>query len=425
MPDYKKRKRSRFSSPKRVKKSRIATNKTSSDINMTPSYKKRNVKADSNMKVVKGRKIEKKQHFRSTALITAGLILAILVVNYLLPAGIIESISVATAVIGTGSHPIELSSTDTVNTVSKGSYYYVLSNTNLDAFTNSGKHLLRFTHGYEKPVLKTSASRALIFEQGGKEALIFSLKKLKTTVKTEKSIITAAVSDSGRYAIATHSDKYASMVTVYSKNGDVIYEWYSAKNMVNNVALSSNGKKIAVSTLDSSGGQYTAELNVLNFNSATPEHTEVFQNTFVYNIDSSFRNSFAVVTGNSTKFIKWHNYKAKEYKSEYTTAFFRAGKGRFVAVYNRESDKTDNKIVLFSATGKIVAEFNYNGIISDIAVSGSHIYCMSDTEIFLLDTEGKVLRKGNCGFGAVRFNVASTNSVLVITDNRIDKLNLE
>jgi hypothetical protein len=50
---------------------------------------------------------------------------------------------------------------------------------------------------------------------------------------------------------------------------------------------------------------------------------------------------------------------------------------------------------------------------------------MSDTEIFLLDKEGKVLKKGSCGFGAVRLNAASQNSVIVLTDNKIEKLNLE
>ena len=76
-------------------------------------------------------------------------------------------------------------------------------------------------------------------------------------------------------------------------------------------------------------------------------------------------------------------------------------------------------------TGKLKAEFSFKGIVSDIAVSGNHIYCMSDTEIFLLDKEGKVLKKGSCGFGAVRLNAASQNSVIVLTDNKIEKLNLE
>ncbi len=426
MPDYRKRKHSKlFSSPKRVQKSRIAKKSPSEDIKMSPSGRRVKSNASSNMKVLKGRKLENKQRFKTGAVITAIVICAVICLELILPAGIVESISIATSLIGTGNYPIELDGNETVNTISRGSYYFVLSNTHIDAVSTSGKRLFTHAHGYENPVLKVSAGGALVFEQGGTEALLFNTKKLKSTITTEKPILTGAVSDSGRYALVTLSDKYASAVSVYDKNNSIIYEWYSAKDMVNNVVLSSNGKKIAVSTFDSSGGQYNSNVSILNFESATAEHTESFENTLVYTLDSSFRSNLGIVTENGVKFVKWHSFKAKEYKNDYHTAFFRSSKNGYVVVFNRESDKTDNKIAVFSKSGKLKTEFQYKGIISDIGMMGNHIYCMSDTEIQLLDSAGKVLHTGSCGFGAVRFNIASTNSVIVLTDNKIEKLNLQ
>lgn len=426
MPDYRKRKHSKlFSSPKRVQKSRIAKKTPDENIKMSPSGRDKGSNSASNMKVVKGRRLENKRKLKIGAVITATVICAVIGLELILPAGIIQSISIATSLIGTGNYPIELDGNETVNTISRGSYYYVLSNTHIDAVSNSGKRLFTYAHGYENPVLKVSAGGALVFEQGGTEALLFNTKKLKSTIETEKPILTGAVSDSGRYALVTLSDKYASAVSVYDKNDSIIYEWYSAKDTVNNIVLSSNGKKIAVSTFDSSGGQYTSKVSVLNFKSATAEYTETFENTLVYTLDSFYRSSFGIVTENGIKFVGWHGFKAKEYKSDYNTAFFRAGKNGYIAVFNRESDKTDNKIAVFSKNGKLTAEFQYKGIISDIGMSGNHIYCMSDTEISLLDSEGKVLRTGSCGFGAVRLNIVSTNSVLILTDNKIEKLNLQ
>ena len=426
MPDYKKRKHNRlFSSPAKLKKSRIKTKSYSEDIKMTSSGKRKSASSSSNMKVVKGRKLENKRKIKAGAVITAGLLIAVLFLQFILPAGIIEGISTVSAIVGTGGYPIELNGTETVNCVSRGSYYYVLSNTGIDAFNNSGKHIYSFTHGYENPVLKVSACRAMIFEQGGTEALVFDLKGLKTTITTEKSIITGAVSDSGRYALVTLSDKYASAVSVYDKNDRTVYEWFSAEDTVNNVIISPNGKKIAVSVFNSTAGQFRSKLSILNFKSATAEYTESYDNALIYNLDSSFRNGFLIVTENGIKFVKWHKYKSSEYKNDYSTAIFRTGKNGYVAVYNRESDKTDNRIAVFSKSGKLIAEFPYKGIVSDIAVSGNHIYCMSDTEISLLDSAGKVLRKGSCGFGAVRLIAESTNSVIVLTDNKIDKINLE
>lgn len=426
MPDYKKRKHNKlFSAPAKVQKSRIKSKPQSEDIKMSPSKRSEDESNSSGMKVVKGRKLENKRRFKAFAVAVSAILIVVLLFQIILPAGIIEGISSAIALVGTGSYPIELGGTETVNTVSRGSYYYVLSNTDIVAFNNSGKSLFSFTHGYENPVLKVSATRAMVFEQGGNEALIFDLKGLKTTAKTEKSIITGAVSDSGRYALVTLSDKYASAVTVYDKKDNAVYEWYSAENTVNNVAVSPNGKKIAVSSFNANSGQFNSTLSVLNFKSADPEFSETFNNLLIYNIDSSFKSGFTVITENNIKFIKWHKYKQETYKNDYSTSVFRTGPNGCVAVFNRESDKTDNRIAVFSKSGKLTAEFNYKGIVSDIAVRGNHIYCMSDTEIFLLDKSGKVLRSASCGFGAVRLNVASTNSVIVLTDNKIEKLGLE
>lgn len=423
MPDYKKKRRSRLQSAPTPKK-RKSANDYSEDIEMTGSEPK---KTDSkkNMRVVKGKKLERQRKTR--VFIGAAAVLAVIVVilQLVLPAGIFETLGNSFALIGAGSYPMELESDDTLNAVSRGSYYYLLTDTEIMAFSNSGKEIYSYAHGFENPVLKTSNTRALVFNQGGNDALIFDLNSLKSTVSTEKKIITAGISDSGVYAIVTHSDNYASTVSVYSKRDTMLYEWYSSDGTVNNVAIAPSGKKIAVSVFDSDVGQYISKLNVLNFESATPEFTQSYSSTVIYNLDTFNKRGFSVLTANGYEFIRWSNYKTEKYQNDYTVSMFRSCSNGFVAVFNRESDKTDNRIAVFSSKGELKSEFDFKGIISDIQISKGHIYCMSDTEIYLLSGEGEILRSAECGFGAVRIAVTGTNSVAVITDNKIEKIKLE
>jgi len=349
----------------------------------------------------------------------------VMVLQLILPAGIIETVSNSLSLLGSGSYPIELESTETINAVSYGSYYYVLTNSYINAYNSSGKELFSHAHGFEKPIIKTSSSRAIVFNQGGNSALIFNQSGLKETITTEKEIITAAISDSGAYAFSTLSDKYTSAVTVYSKRNKVLYEWFSAENTINNVAIAPNGKKIAVSGFNSSIGKYKSIVSVLNYKSATPEYTENFEGSLIYNIDTSAQRGFTIVSANKILFVKWSNLKKQEYANDYNLSHYKAGKNGSVAVFNRESDKTDNKIEVYTKSGERKAEFSYKGIISDIQVFGNHIYCMSETDIYLLSDSGEVLRTASCGFGAVRMVVTGTNNVAVITDNEIEKIKLE
>lgn len=429
MPDYKKKKHKRiFSAPKpKNVKSKRTEHSEARDIPMTPSGKKRStVQHSTNMKVVKGKKRENSRRFKIFSGIAAVALVVVLLLELILPAGIIENTSNLLSVIGTGSYPLELDGTKTLNSVSHNSYYYILTNSHLCAVSSSGKELFSYPHGFEKPIIKTCDTRALVFNQGGTQCLIFTLNGLRETVDTEKPIITAAISDNGTYAIVSRSEKYTAAVSVYSKRGKMLYEWYSAQETVNNVGISPNGKKIAVSTFASGVGSYTSTLNVLNFNSATPEHTETFDNTIIYNIDTSYRNGFGVVTENTFKFIKWSKkYKATEYKNEYSTALFRACANGYVVVYNRENDKTDNKIAFISKTGALKAELGYKGIIGDIQYYSGHIYCMSDNDVQKLNLKGEILKTADCGFGAVRLSPLSADSAAIITDNKIEKIKFD
>lgn len=424
MPDYKKRKRNKIlSPPKTVKKSRVKKD-NDNDIKMTSGEKKQYRKTN-NIKVIEGRKLERKRKLKVYSVIVAVLLAVILILQCILPAGIIESVKIGTKLLGAGSYPVTLAGSQTLNTVSKSGYYYVLSNSHLTAFSNSGKTVFNFEHGFEKPVLKTSAGGALVYNQGSKEVLVFDINGLKHSFLAENNILAANISNLGSFAVATVSDKYASAVTVYNNNAKKIYEWYSAEDTVNAVALSKNGKKLAVSVFNSQNGEFVSKVNVLNFKSATPEYSEAFENTYVYNLHSDFSNGFAVITSNKIKFIKWRGFKFNEYKSDYTLSIFKSFKNGYVAVFNRQSDKTDNKIAVLSSNGKIKYEVTYSGIISDITVSGSHIYCMSDTEILVVNKDGNLASKTNFGFGGVGISVLSSNQAAVITDNKIEKIKLD
>ncbi len=425
MPDYKKQKRGR--APLKPKKSKAKKSQriVDNDIKMTPEKKSKPQKTQNDMKLLKGRKEEKKKRAKRWAYVILCFVLVIVLINSLLPAGIFQTVSNSLALIGTGNYPVNLESTDTLSVEAMGSYYYVLSDTYLSAYSNGGKKLYSYMHGFEKPILKCSKWGAMLFGQGENTALIFDLKKLRKTVETEKAIINGNISDSGSYAVITQSDNYASAVTVYSRLGKELYEWYSAEDTVNNVTVAANNKKLAVSSFKVVDGEYVSKVSVLNFESATPEYTEEYKGSLIYSLSSLGSGRFTVVTSNGIDFIKWKKFSKSQYKNDYNITLLREASHGIVAVFSRESDRTDNKIAVFSKSGKIKFEFDFKGIISDIRFFGGHIYCMSDTDVYLIDETGKKIREASCGFGGVRLVVTGSNAVAVVTDNKIERIKLE
>lgn len=428
MPQYRKRRRNRLFS--HHPRSRAATKHSfekDNDIKMTAYDDVKSVKApkNANMKVVKGKKAEKKRKFRLLTSVVIVVAVVLFVLEMIFPAGLVRTLKNTVAVIGSGNLPIELDSTNTLDVKPMGSYYYLLTNTHLYAYSNSGKELIVHVHGFENPILKASRFGALIFDQGESKVSILTISGEETVVDIKKAVFTAAISDSGSYTVVTESDSYASAVSVYNKKGKNIYEWYSAKDTVNNVAISSNGKKIAVSTFNTSGGEFTSNISVLNFKSANPEYSYKIEDSLVYDISSAATSYFTVASSNSIQFIKWNNFDRNEYSNDHNLMTLRTASHGTVAVWSRESNLNESIITVFKKNGEKDYEFKFNGIISDIRLFGGHIYCMSDTEIYLLSETGAVLRKASSGFGGVRAVVSGTNNVLVITDNKIEKIKLD
>ena len=424
MPDYKKRRRRRGIAPKvkpnaatkRAQKIEVEEEISTREPRKRPSFK---------FNILKGNKTQKRKKSLIGLALVILLILAVVFVNISYPATLSSSYNNIVALLGNGSYPIAVKGSQTLNFIPYKNYYYALTDTNVCVYSNSGKEMFSAFHGFTKPVLATSSGNAIVYDQGGKQLMVISPTKLKGTVNTENEIIAAAISDSGKFAVATYSDKYSAAVIVYNSRNRVIYEWYSAEDYINNITISRNGKKIAVTTLNSKSGIFNSKLNIINFKSATPECSKTYENCLIYGLDCGNDSTFSVIKENSIECLKWFNHNSPEIKNDYSITHFKDCGSKKIAVFTRENDSADNHIIIFSSRGKVKADIKYKGTVSDVALKGHSVYCINDTNVTAVDFDSNILKNCNYGFGGVRLSVISADTVLVASDTEISKVKLK
>ena len=437
MPDYKKKKVHKKLSSKRKnspynlnkRKSDInGSNKENYDIKMSPLDNSDDLASSSrdSIKVIKGKKLERRRRFRIFLSLIATVLLVYIILSFTLPVSVGENLGNFAATIGAGEYPAEIYGTETLDTASKKLYYYVLTDTNLSAFSSSGKDILSISHGYSKPILKTSETRALIFDQGGNSLKIYNLKKKITEYTPKKPIITADIARNGSYAVALYSDSYASTVNVFSKSGKLFFEWNSAKDTVNAVTLSPDARYLAVSVFGASGGNLVSKVSVFDTNnkSADPVFSYDISDGMVYSLTSG-KKGFTVATSDGVSFITWSDFSKTEKKSDRQLSCLRSSSQGIVAVFNLNSNKSDNIISVISPKGESISEFKFNGLISDIRFSNGHIYCISEAKAYLYDKTGKLLCTSDCGFDAFKIAVTGSTSIAAISDSQIQKIKFE
>lgn len=419
MPDYKRKK---FKNTSKRKKSR-----SNYDNTITMTNKKQNnvdIVPEDDIKVLRGKKYKRKQQTKILVCVVAFVCLFCIILSAILPGGLYENVINYSSVIGHGSYPTSISGGAVLNTVSNGTYYYVLTDTNITAYANSGKIVFDELHGFSNPIISVSSTRALVYDQGGKSIYIYNLSGKIYTLQTEKEIITASISQNGDFAVATNSDSYASVATVYNNNYKEIFTWNSAKEIITNVLVNPSGNRLAVSTLDVVSGQYSSKVSVLGFDSADPLHTLDLDSSLALAINNTGK-GISVVCNDKYKFLHWSKFTTSEFSVSGEINSFRNSKNGILLTVNRANDRSDNTVILISKKGEKLSEFKINTSITDIQYNNGRVYSVCDTAVNIYDKNGNILKKGVCDYGTQKFAVIGSNSIATVSDTEITEINIQ
>lgn len=377
------------------------------------------------LKIIKGNKEKIKAKSIATAVIVLVLIIGILSLIFCAPVNIIEASGNMIAKIGSGSgFPTSLTGGQTIDVRVVNSLTYVLSDTNVEVFNSNGKNVISIQHSMTNPALSISEGRALIYEIGGKKYQLFNLSGVISQENTKREIIAADVSRSGRIAIATKSDKYAAEVEVLAVDGSSVYTWYSSSAVISDVALSANGRRLAVATISVNGGEYFSTVNVLKYDSPTPIVSHNYDGA-VYSLDTVSNSRFTITLSNGIDFCYFKNKAPVKQTFSYETSLLRFEYGSYVAVCNnRVGNKNDNSIIIFDVKGKKISDVNINKNITDFRYYGRKLFCLTDSGVSSYDLNSTLLKSAECDFGPVRLGNVSANKVAVVWDNKINVLDL-
>lgn len=415
MPDYKKKNHKHSSKIKR-------SQRVSKEIKMrrkSDEFEEKPEQSKGKLRVVKGNKKRKQAISRGIFALVAVVGVSIALLNFLLPTGIGDFVTNSKYAFSAGEFPVELSGNDTLFSNKQGNLFYTLTDSNLEITSISGKKVLSSPHGFSKPVMRTSPTRAIVYEQGSTGLKLFDVDKPMLSKDFEDNIIAANLSRSGAYAVATTSKNFASKVTVFSKKSKMLFEWNSSVEIISDVALSPNGKQLAVAVFNGDNGKYVSKIYFFEYDSATPVHTVEYSGKLIYSLETQVNLGVFALFEGGMDFVSWNKFAKKEFATDYNLRMYRATSRLCVLANSRSSDKKDTKFAAFSSSGSKKFEFEWKESITDFSILGDKILILSDTSVYLVDKNGNILKKGNAGFGGVSVQAVSTEKAVVITDNSI------
>lgn len=254
-------------------------------------------------------------------------------------------------------------------------------------YSNDGKIMNEHQHTYANPILTVRGSKALIYDEGGRE---FSLESKYKTVysKTADDVIyLAELSKSDYAAVVTKSDKYLAMMKIYDQNGDTIFTYFSYDSRIIDVTFTDNSSGCIITVLTAEGGQLVSRMKRFDFNDTEPMWESDKVNTLA--LDVKFTDDGIIMVGDTlTAGFTRDGALISQYVydnpiTDYDTS------GNLYAVITENPDLRKTDIIVFrgaDCTAPVINSLNTEA--KKVYTSDTEVYILNDSGIKVFTAEG-------------------------------------
>ncbi|MDR0905111.1 MAG: DUF5711 family protein [Oscillospiraceae bacterium] len=127
------------------------------------------------------------------------------------------------------------------------------------AYDKNGAELARAGFSMKTPAIAAKGDTAAVFDLGGHAVRIVYADGTVAELPVANEIISVSVGLGGGFAVCTSGDgEYKGKAAFYKMRSGtpaLIYEWFSGEGYILGAAVSKDGKRFAVNTLNSNGGR--------------------------------------------------------------------------------------------------------------------------------------------------------------------------
>ena len=269
----------------------------------------------------------------------------------------------------------------------------------------SGEVLFRIS-AKGKATVDTSGKYMAVYAPGSRSLTLYHSFAQVHAQTTESPIGTAAVAENGAFAVSVTEGSGASIL-VYNSEFQLAYTWTIENGVVFDLAISPDGKSVAVLLLSFSSGSYYTELAVKNIRTDRLLTTEQFPGKTPVCVEFFSGGGFFAAVDGSISFYRAGGEKISQ-QAIPADSFRYSTDGRDVAILTSSS-----QIAVFSGTGDRKAEFSLERTAFDIDYYDGLVCCISEATLYLCDTSSDTATQYQVDEGVLDLFLLDDGSVLL------------
>lgn len=294
------------------------------------------------------------------------------------------------------NYPIYINTDSTIRTDLMGESFVVLTTNNFSVYSNHGNLTYSAPHNYASPAISINGDRAVVFDRGDKGYMLVNEKEVVYSDISENDIICAEYGENGSFALGTKGEESTGLLTVFSKDYQVVFSWLCDYEHITGIALSEDGKYAGVAVMSAKNGEIFTTVNYFGFefnealNSQTISGAAAFGIEFTSFDTLTLYSDIGVFNMNrgSEKFEK-----IKEYYSSEFVSYDVNSKGKYVVALAKYGSTNDINLVLFSKSGKEKKVISVSETVKSVSLTDKYIFALAESSILVYNLTGEQVNK--------------------------------
>lgn len=307
--------------------------------------------------------------------------------------------------------PFDVSSRSNVSIGAMRDCWVMFSDTSITTYDASGTTIQSVYAPYGTPTVETSSTRALVYDMGGYSLMVISRRNEIFEKKLDDQILFAEIGEKGNIAVVTSTDKYASYLTIYDKNGTEIFHWADG-NYIMAVTLNDAGTGCAVASLYASGGILKTLVYVLDFSSTEVQAKSSAIETMTIGIEFTDDEEIWLVGSDALYLLASDCTVSSTFDYTYDISGFSTEDNVCAIIFDKPGSD-DYLVSIFEAGLDETAEITYNEEVKYVLVDDGKVYLNTASKLDKLNTSGEVESETDLSSEFTSFVIYDDNAILL------------
>lgn len=264
----------------------------------------------------------------------------------------------------------------------------VIGDGKIDLYNIAGKNIMTVKTEGDKLLCDGTGKYLISYYPGtGHISLYNSFSKLYE-INLDYPVMYVSGGEGGGFAVITRDGEYASAVYVYNGSFRSVYSWKSNEKYAFSCALSPNGRKVAILSYSSNGGNFSRELSVRNVSNDNTELLVSSEGGFPLDVGFFSDSSLYVLYSDGLEIYdsKLSSVCKESFKNDVMT--YSVSENGIAVMTGKTLSNVEISLYCREGHKKFTENFPYT--VLDSSVYNDRIYLLCDGAVYIISEEETV-----------------------------------